>query len=471
MGRFEDEPDRAAFPIGAGCTKTFARSGELVVFANDRPEGYADNRGSISLTAAPGGVAPGPPDALGGLSARWRDIVDIYNRTAGVPVIAAFALGISAILLFMPQGRDLVRGVGEDGLGGLAIAFAIGLLFFAIQAWSWSRIVIASNYGADRELWRPRWLLEWGPRVLAFLPFAAAGLALLISFKWNAPVGLALLATGVVFLGLVVFRRPITRRLGGDTHSAPWVQGAWVIAGLALALGAMVVAILWPAAIGVKLGGPAIVFFGLGFIIPVITIACQFGTSLKIPVTGALLLWAVLLGVFFDNHGVGRRALIAETSGPTNRPTLQSAFKQWVTPQPVAANGKKTMVLIAVQGGASRAGYWTAVALAQLQTAAAKATGKDGKPIDFGAHVFAISSVSGGSVGAVGYAAMLKTAPPNVRTPTTTSDAGTFTNELLGFAGRDALGPALTGMLYSDLLYRFVPLWLLPDRAETLERA
>ena len=46
-------------------------------------------------------------------------------------------------------------------------------------------------------------------------------------------------------------------------------------------------------------------FFGLGFIIPIITIACQFGTSLMIPVTGALLLWAVLLGVFFDNHGVG----------------------------------------------------------------------------------------------------------------------------------------------------------------------
>ena len=465
-------PNSAAFPIGAGCTKTFARSGELVVFANDRPQGYADNRGAVTLAAAPGGVAPGPADALGGFSARWRDLVDIYNRTAGVPVIAALAIGVSAILLFMPQGRDLVRGVGEDGLGGLAIAFAIGLLFFAIQAWSWSRIVIASNYGPHRQLWRPRSLLEWGPRVLAFVPFVAAGLALLISFKWNASVGLALLAIGVIFLALVVFREPITRRLVGHTDAAPWIQRGWVIAGLAMALVAMVAAILWPAEIGVKLGAPAIVFFGLGFIIPVITIACQLGTSLRIPVTGALLLWAVLLGAFFDNHQVGRRALIAETAGPIDgRPTLESAFKQWAAPQPVGANGKKTMVLIAVQGGASRAGYWTAVALAQLQRAAAKAIGRDGKPIDFGAHVFAISSVSGGSVGAIGYAAMLKTAPPNVRTPTTVADADTFTNSLLGFSGRDALGPALTGMLYSDLLYRFVPLWVLPDRAETLERA
>ena len=355
----------------------------------------------------------------------------------------------------MPQGRDLVRGVGEDGLGGVAIAFAIGLLFFAIQAWSWSRIVIASNYGTNRELWRPRWLLEWGPRVLAFLPFAAAGLALLISFKWNASVGLLLLAIGVVFLGLLIFREPMTKRLAGDTETAPWVQGAWVIAGLAMAFSAMVIAILWPAAIGVKLGAPAIVFFGLGFIIPVITIACELGTSLRIPVVGALLLWAVLIGAFFDNHQVGRRALVAETGGSTDRPTLESAFKRWADHQPVDPNGKKTMVLVAVQGGASRAGYWTAVALSSLREAA------KAKAVDIDSHIFALSSVSGGSVGAVGYAAMLKTA----------RDDKNFRNDLLGFAGRDALGPALTGMLYSDLLYRFLPLWLLPDRAETLERA
>ncbi|HEY6518184.1 MAG TPA: hypothetical protein VIZ19_02300 [Roseiarcus sp.] len=471
IGRFRDEPDSAAFPIGAGSTRTFARSGELVVFANDLLDGYADNRGAVTLTIAPGGVAPAPRTSVGGVSGWWGDIVELFHRTAGVPVIAAFALGVSAILLFMPQGRDLVRGVGEDGLGRVAIAFAIGILFFAIQAWSWSRIVIASNYGTDRTRWRPSWLLEWEPRVLAFLPFAAAGLALLVSFKWNAPVGLILLAIGMVFLLLVIAREPITRRLVGDTRTAPWVQGAWVVAGLAMAFGAMVVAILWPAGIGVALGGPAIVFFGLGFIIPLITIACQLGTSLRIPVTGALLLWAVLLGMFFDNHQVGRRALIAETGGATARPTLAGAFKLWAGQQPIGPNGKKTMVLVAVQGGASRAGYWTAVALAQLQTAAAKLTGTDGRPVDFGAHVFAISSVSGGSVGAVGYAAMLKTAPPNLRTPRTKGDAETLTSDLLGFAGRDALGPALTGTLFSDLLYRFLPAPFLPDRSETLERA
>src|ERR1700691_2472407 len=89
MGKFQDEPDSAAFPIGAGCAQTFARSGELVVFSDDRAEGYADNRGAVTLTAVFGGVAAGQRNAVGGLSGWWRDIVGMFNRTAGIPVIAA----------------------------------------------------------------------------------------------------------------------------------------------------------------------------------------------------------------------------------------------------------------------------------------------------------------------------------------------------------------------------------------------
>ncbi len=94
MGKFRDEPDSAAFPIGAGCTQTFARSGELVVFANDQAEGYGDNRGSLILTAAPGGVAVGPVED-GGVRSVWNRFRDVFSRTKGIPVIAAFVLGVS----------------------------------------------------------------------------------------------------------------------------------------------------------------------------------------------------------------------------------------------------------------------------------------------------------------------------------------------------------------------------------------
>jgi hypothetical protein len=217
----------------------------------------------------------------------------------------------------------------------------------------------------------------------------------------------------------------------------------------------MVAATLWPARFGTLLGAPAVVFLGLGLIIPVIVIAVQMGSGLRIPVAGTLLAFAVVFGLWVDNHAVGRRAFGAATTGPTDRLTLTQAYEQWRAAQPGAAGARKTMIVVAVQGGASRAGYWTAVALSRLRETA-KANGVEIDP-----HIFALSSVSGGSVGAVGYAAMLKSAP----------DAPDFTLRLLRFAGDSVLGGAVTGMLFPDLLQRFLPLTFLPDRAEALERS
>ncbi len=461
MCKFRDEPDSAAFPIGAGCTQTFARSGELVAFANDRPEGYADNRGAVTLTVAPGGVAASPVED-GGVSSAWNRFRDVFSRTKGIPVIAAFVLGVSWILVFMSQGQDLVRGIGEDNFwqypsGLLQVAFALALLFLAFQAWGWSRVVIVSNYGADRRRWRPAWLLVWGPRVLGALPFAAAAIALHRNPASNSGFVIALIVLGAIFFVVVIWRQDIqqnvvARRGGADPF--PRLQRYSVIASLVLAGVAMVVAAVWPTWFG-ALGAPAVVFLGLGLIIPVIVIAIQMGSGLRIPVAGTLLALAVVFGLWVDNHGVGRRAFGGATTGPIDRLTLTEAYGQWRAAQPGGADSRKTMILVAVQGGASRAGYWTAVALSSLREAA-KAKGVDIDP-----HIFAISSVSGGSVGAVGYAAMLKSAP----------DAADFKLRLMRFAGENVLGGAVTGMLFPDLLQRFLPVTFLPDRAETLERS
>ena len=465
MGKFRGDPDSEAFPIGVGCTRTFNRTGELVAFANDQPEGYADNRGEVTLTAVPGGVAAGPVREFGIIGA-WNRFRDVFSRTKGIPVIAAFVFGVSWILVFMSQGQDLVRGVGEDKFwqypsGFLQIAFAIGLLFLAIQAWSWSRIIINSNYGIERANWRPKQFLIWTPRILGVMPFVATAYALWTNPATNTWFVLALIGVGLIFFLLVVKREDIGRSLNSRAAArgkAAWrpepIQRAWVIFGLALAAVAMVVASVWPTWLG-ALGGPAIVFLGLGLIIPVIVIAIQTGAGLRIPVAGTLLTLAVVFGLWVDNHGVGRRAFAAATTGPTGRLTLTQAYEQWRAAQPGGAGAPKTMVLIAVQGGASRAGYWTAVALANLREAA------NAKGVDIDPHIFAMSSVSGGSVGALGYAAMLKTAP----------DAPDFKLRLLRFAGHDVLGGALTGMLFPDLLQRFLPVTFLPDRAETLERS
>lgn len=51
------------------------------------------------------------------------------------------------------------------------------------------------------------------------------------------------------------------------------------------------------------------------------------------------------------------------------------------------------------------------------------------------------------------------------------ADAPDFKLRLLRFVGQNALGPAMIGMLFPDLLQRFLPVAVLPDRAETQERS
>ena len=364
----------------------------------------------------------------------------MMRRTKGIPFIAALTVGVSAILVFMQQGQDLVRGVGEDDFwqypsGLLQIAFALGLLFLAFQAWSWSRIIITSNYGADRAKWRPKQLLIWTPRVLGALPFAATAWALFKNPARNSWFVFALIAVGLLFFAFVIRRQdvaaPLRRRAArlGRARHFDLIQRYWVIFSFAAAAVLMAAAAIWPARFGALLGARRSSSSASASSFRSPSIGIQIGSALRIPVVGAMLLWAVVVGLWMDNHAIGRRAFAAATTGPIDRPTLKEAYQQWKASLPADKEGKRTMVLVAVQGGASRAGYWTAVALSNLREAA-KAKG-----VDLDAHLFAISSVSGGSVGAVGYAAMLKSAP----------DAPDFKLRLLRFAGQDALGPRDVG--------------------------
>ena len=255
------------------------------MFANDSADGYSNNKGAITLKIRRGGVATSVEDE--GVSGGWNRFRDVFSRTKGIPVIAAFVLGVSWILIFMSQGQDLVRGVGEDNFwqypsGLLQIAFAVGLMFLALQAWSWSRIVIDSNYGADRATWRPRQFLIWTPRILGALPFVGTAWALWTNRATNTWFVLALIGLGLIFFGLIVKRQDIEtglRRRAAARGMAPHfeaIQRYWVIFSLVMAAVAMVVAAVWPTWFG-SLGAPAVVFLGLGLIIPIIVIAIQIG--------------------------------------------------------------------------------------------------------------------------------------------------------------------------------------------------
>jgi hypothetical protein len=149
---------------------------------------------------------------------------------------------------------------------------------------------------------------------------------------------------------------------------------------------------------------------------------------------------------------------------------LGDAFDRWWTKLPKSTE-PVPLVLVATAGGASRAAYWTTKVLAQIE---------QDHP-DFHKYLFAISGVSGGSLGAVVFRTMLNDVvrdkgfnanewkcpakPPRKATRSTLVDCG------LEVVDDDFLGPTFLTGFYADLAQRFLPGNLLPDRAAALERS
>ena len=117
----------------------------------------------------------------------------------------------------------------------------------------------------------------------------------------------------------------------------------------------------------------------------------------RFPVMPCVFAFAIIWAVFDtnDNHDVRP---LATSKVPAEVPTASEAFRQWYETRPNLADYEEYPVyLVTAQGGGIYAAYQTAIFLARLY---------DLCP-GFGDHVFAISSVSGGSVGAAAFAAAL----------------------------------------------------------------
>jgi hypothetical protein len=125
------------------------------------------------------------------------------------------------------------------------------------------------------------------------------------------------------------------------------------------------------------------------------------------------------------------------------------------------------VVLVAAEGGGLRAAYWAAVVMARLQ---------DRQP-RFARHVFAISGVSGGSLGAAVFASLVADQKPDeaVNCPNVErvdATAGPFQQCADGALSNNFLAPVLAKLLAPDFFQWFVPVAVRPfDRATALEDA
>lgn len=194
--------------------------------------------------------------------------------------------------------------------------------------------------------------------------------------------------------------------------------------------------------------------------------------SVSIPY--ALLLLLTAAGLFArwglsDNHAVREiagPAAIEEMERARGRPTFEEHLAAWLEARGDGAGKPQPLVVVAAQGGGIRAALWGALALGRLQE----------RIPSFPCDLFAIASVSGGSLAAITYAAMLAESPPacgpGAAAPAAVSAAGlAYATAAESAFGRDLLAPVAAGLLFPDMLQRFLFLNLLPDRQLYLEQA
>lgn len=196
------------------------------------------------------------------------------------------------------------------------------------------------------------------------------------------------------------------------------------------------------------------------------------GQARRIPIL--FLLFAAALGFsgfdLNDNHEIGghgdpRDANAPPLSDPFNNAPPSFSLAEWLESRGDKDDYEQYPVfIIATEGGASRASYYTGELLSAFQ---------DRCPA-FAQHVIAISSVSGGSVGASVFAAlsadMAKNSQHDGCDPSGAASA--FRDRSRAVLAKDLLSPTIASLMFPDALQRI--LWFpVPgfDRGLALERA
>jgi hypothetical protein len=394
------------------------------------------------------------------------------------------------VILWVDPARETVEAFTIDDYSQL-ICFWSGLFYWGLCAWYGARLMLERSFApfdyilpCISKSFAAR-IIKWTPRALGLL--AVIPIALLFLFDprmQDTWFGLRVvpLGIGALLLGFFVFRKKLFgefvvplpeqetgygyRRFGSLT------KRGCILVGILFGVSVTILLALLVDGVGVArwIGAPAILLFALGswalfggFIL--LYLPMSFGLPAWTPIPFLL---AALFSLWNDNHNVpiGKPANPNKPVAEWKRPTLEAQWKAWRTALDSSDCKGKPIYLVAMSGGASRAALWGAYVLSSLEQQERRlATNLRREPC-FARNIFAISGVSGGSLGAAAFVSAL--AQENLtlhRWP----DLRVASHD---FLRQDVLAPILGYMLFQDGVQRFLPFPLTSlDRSHGLEDA
>lgn len=372
------------------------------------------------------------------------------------------------------SGLDLLRSL--SGVLAAALATATG-------NWYTARLLLKfglPNSPGVIDLASPgsMWAAEQLPRILGSAVLViVGGTAFALGIYWEFATlwiyGAAVLVVAVLFYWVLVKRRdwqslrPVAVELQETQRKEATLRTLWdelppvqrkigLVLAVAIA-GSLFVGVTFPewiAWFGAKLNVLGVVLLGALLIAPVGTLIAYLSNYSRVPWFTLLLIYVIGISFFNERHEV---RLCSGDCPPRAAPPqrdLRAYATQWIAASHRDDSRRIPVVIVATEGGGVRAAYWTAAVLDLLE-ARSKARGH----APFSRSVFAISGVSGGSVGATVFAA--RQAPVEVDEPCENLD---------GVFATDVLSPTIATLFFTDLPKRFIPIPFGTDRAATLEK-
>jgi hypothetical protein len=361
-----------------------------------------------------------------------------YGYSIVAIALLALGLALNSWISAMDEGRGLLSifGFSRDPAGNLRGALIPEL----VPGWpgallGLSALASLAGLAVGRPLWKD---LARGIAVVAWL--GAIVLASSRAALWT-PLALEVLAgAGLWYMScrraLYGIAKPASVA-GPEVARATWIA-LWLVIGL---LAALIIGFSnAPIALGKYLGTLAIVFLAL-------LLWCFFGTVLWVflpmrkgwaSLAALPLLWALFIGQSAHHE------LRATGFDEDRRESVRLHFSEWRKRLPDP--DRSPIIFVAASGGGLRAGFWAAHALAAAD---------DETCGEFGRHVYAYSSVSGGSLGVAAYLSQRQAwaaKPPQERC------AKGRLQEMTKLLGRDFLAPVAGSMLFAEAFQLFFPI-------------
>ena len=398
----------------------------------------------------------------------WWRIRDLYHQLKPCRFSVIVVIIALPVFVCVAQGTEILRTVGEGTASGgqwdwvRVFIFFSALMLWATTSWYAARVLLYFDFPAQRGVARSKFAETHVPRILGIIPILIVGWGFVVASRSYDPaapahrwlLGFAALCVllAIVFYLFVALRRRFlgvmrTERVRHVSQLEPGtIIGIGVMAFVSVAL--LIAFTVAPVLVGQRLGMGSILFLAAASWVAFGSFFVFLGLRWQFPVISVAVLLALLFSLWNDNH------VIREVPPQTvKRADPLQAFKTWYdgVEKKYGAGTMHPLYIVATEGGGIRAAYWTAIVLGEIQ---------DRNP-NFAPHLFAISGVSGGSLGAVVFDALL--AEPN-------PGSIKFREKAQAILGQDFLSPALASMLYPDLVQRFLP-FPVPyfDRGRALE--